>query len=161
MTQVQIDNGTPTWDARVLRVIIKMTNDRHPMRKILPAVNKLRPGSSRNAIISKRAWLRQNGYLSPDTKFNSESLRSQRRSVSYEELAAYEQRRKQPSFHDGHFSIHPKHRVKLTDLEVDGCRWPYGHPGKPGFHFCCFTQIKGRPFCFVHEERAKSKGSNE
>lgn len=151
----QLNEGTRTWDASVLSLIVKMTNARHPMKKILPAVNKLRPGSTRNAIISKRMWLRNNGYLSPDTKFNSESLRSQRRSVSYEELQAYAERRKKPEFHDGHFSIIKRYRIKLKDLPADGCRWPYGDPGTEGFHFCCFPQVRGRPFCFAHENRAK------
>lgn len=147
--------STNTWDAKVLQVIIRMSLKRYAMRDILPAVNKLRPGTNRNMIISKRYWLRQNGYLPPETKFNTDSSKSSRRSVSYEELEAYRIRQRKPSYHDGHFNVHPAHRVSLVQMEADGCRWPYGEPGKPGFHFCCFKQVKGLPYCEAHAKRAK------
>lgn len=30
------------------------------------------------------------------------------------------------------------------------CRWPIGHPGEPGFHFCGNQAQPGRPYCAEH-----------
>ena len=31
-----------------------------------------------------------------------------------------------------------------------GCRWPIGHPGESGFHFCGSQAAPGRPYCTSH-----------
>ena len=31
-----------------------------------------------------------------------------------------------------------------------GCRWPIGHPGESGFHFCGSQAEVGRPYCRSH-----------
>ncbi|MBI1779129.1 MAG: global cell cycle regulator GcrA-like protein [Proteobacteria bacterium] len=31
-----------------------------------------------------------------------------------------------------------------------GCRWPIGHPGENGFHFCGQPSDAGRPYCIEH-----------
>jgi GcrA cell cycle regulator len=31
-----------------------------------------------------------------------------------------------------------------------GCRWPIGHPGETGFHFCGSQASPGRPYCNSH-----------
>jgi hypothetical protein len=46
----------------------------------------------------------------------------------------------------------PKEPAMVVDLTMfDGCRWPIGEVGKPGFHFCCVpTVIPGKPYCAAH-----------
>lgn len=66
----------------------------------------------------------------------------------------YANAKRKPMFHDGQFNIHPSHRVKLSDLSDKGCRWPYGEPGKPGFHFCCFDKEPGTAYCCAHLVRS-------
>lgn len=44
-------------------------------------------------------------------------------------------------------------------LDADGCRWPLGHPGDDGFHFCGARQLAGagRPYCPDHLLRSVEK----
>jgi GcrA cell cycle regulator len=34
------------------------------------------------------------------------------------------------------------------------CRWPFGDPGDPGFHFCEAQAMPGKPYCAEHYARA-------
>ncbi len=34
------------------------------------------------------------------------------------------------------------------------CKWPFGHPDEPGFHFCGERALLGKPYCQEHYERA-------
>lgn len=45
-------------------------------------------------------------------------------------------------------------RRSLLDLEHDSCRWPFGDPRTPGFHFCHHQKIPGSPYCEFHSKRA-------
>ena len=36
------------------------------------------------------------------------------------------------------------------DLTERMCRWPLGHPGEAGFHFCGVRRAAGRPYCEAH-----------
>ncbi len=49
----------------------------------------------------------------------------------------------------------PKQRV--VELSAHGCRWPTGHPGEPGFHFCNERALVGRPYCAEHATMAYVK----
>ena len=40
------------------------------------------------------------------------------------------------------------HRV--VELSNQGCRWPIGHPGEAGFHFCNERALVGKPYCADH-----------
>ena len=42
---------------------------------------------------------------------------------------------------------HPSSPLDLTERM---CRWPIGHPGEPGFHFCGNQHVPGRPYCEAH-----------
>lgn len=43
--------------------------------------------------------------------------------------------------------------VTLLDLTDDTCRWPYGDPGTPDFHFCGGQSLDG-PYCTRHARMA-------
>jgi GcrA cell cycle regulator len=49
-----------------------------------------------------------------------------------------------------------KEPTMVTDMTMfDGCRWPIGEVGKPGFHFCCVPAvIPGKPYCAEHCAKA-------
>lgn len=34
------------------------------------------------------------------------------------------------------------------------CKWPFGHPDEPGFHFCGEHALLGKPYCMEHYRRA-------
>ena len=40
--------------------------------------------------------------------------------------------------------------VSILDLKDRMCRWPNGHPGETGFHFCGKTTVQGMPYCNDH-----------
>ena len=42
---------------------------------------------------------------------------------------------------------------KVVALAADGCRWPFGDPGAPGFRFCGAPVAK-RPYCPHHRVQA-------
>ena len=46
----------------------------------------------------------------------------------------------------------PGHRgpPALKDLTEGMCRWPIGHPGIAGFHFCGCAQTAGSSYCAAH-----------
>lgn len=44
--------------------------------------------------------------------------------------------------------------IKVVELTPHSCRWPEGHPGEPGFHFCCKPVLPGKPYCGEHAARA-------
>jgi GcrA cell cycle regulator len=39
------------------------------------------------------------------------------------------------------------------------CRWPIGHPGEAGFHFCGSATVAGRVYCAQHAAIAFTKPS--
>lgn len=43
-----------------------------------------------------------------------------------------------------------KQPVTLLDLTDRMCKWPIGHPGEPGFHFCGKPVEPGMPYCAAH-----------
>lgn len=45
-------------------------------------------------------------------------------------------------------------RLDLLDLQQDSCRWIYGDPKEPGFHFCGHAKAAGAPYCSFHAARA-------
>jgi GcrA cell cycle regulator len=49
----------------------------------------------------------------------------------------------------------PEHERKtLLELADNDCRWPIGHVGEPGFHFCNGTKVPGLSYCEHHARRA-------
>ena len=39
---------------------------------------------------------------------------------------------------------------RVVELSNHACRWPIGHPGEAGFHFCGAQAAAGRPYCTSH-----------
>ena len=48
------------------------------------------------------------------------------------------------------------HRV--VELSNQGCRWPIGHPGEAGFHFCNERALVGKPYCADHAAMGHGAG---
>jgi len=48
----------------------------------------------------------------------------------------------------------PVVRQAFDALGSDGCKWPHGDPGEPGFHFCGVRRQPGRPYCAGHLKTA-------
>lgn len=142
------------WTDEAEQIVVSMTEARAKVRDIVQAVNRVRPGTNKNSVIAKRDRLRKIGKLDDSTKFNSEG-KLRRKSCDYEELERRHRRVRPAKYYDGLFSVLRTARKGLADIPENNCRWPFGDPGTAGFHFCCFPQVRGRPYCFVHDERSK------
>jgi GcrA cell cycle regulator len=51
----------------------------------------------------------------------------------------------------------PPEPRKVVELSNQICRWPIGHPGDKGFHFCTDRAIVGKPYCEHHSAMAYVK----
>ncbi len=40
--------------------------------------------------------------------------------------------------------------VTVRTLKASSCRWPFGDPKRPGFHFCGRQKADGHPYCSHH-----------
>jgi GcrA cell cycle regulator len=49
-------------------------------------------------------------------------------------------------------------RKTVETLLTDDCRWPFGDPMKPEFHFCGKRKVDGSPYCEFHMRRAFQTG---
>ena len=47
-----------------------------------------------------------------------------------------------------------KNRVTTISLTADTCRWPFGDPAKPDFHYCGDLPLAGRPYCDKHDAQS-------
>ena len=49
-----------------------------------------------------------------------------------------------------------KRRAPVPHLAVGNatCKWPFGHPDEPDFHFCDEHALLGKPYCMEHYSRA-------
>jgi len=48
----------------------------------------------------------------------------------------------------------PRGVYSVADLAKNDCRWPYGDPSQPGFHFCGAEKLNGRSYCGPHHRLA-------
>ena len=48
-------------------------------------------------------------------------------------------------------SAHRKPLVTTMDLSATTCRWPFGDPAEPDFHYCGQLPQRNRPYCDAHE----------
>ena len=51
----------------------------------------------------------------------------------------------------------PAKRKKLITtiaLTIDTCRWPFGDPVGPDFHYCGELPLIGRPYCDMHDTQS-------
>jgi GcrA cell cycle regulator len=45
-------------------------------------------------------------------------------------------------------------RKTVETLLANDCRWPFGDPASPDFHFCGHRTKDGRPYCDAHLRQA-------
>lgn len=45
-------------------------------------------------------------------------------------------------------------RKTMASLETGDCRWPFGDPVQPDFHFCGRSKVGDSPYCEFHKRRA-------
>lgn len=55
-------------------------------------------------------------------------------------------------------NIPPAERKTMASLETDDCRWPFGDPVRPDFHFCGKSKVGDGPYCAFHMRRASPPG---
>ena len=44
--------------------------------------------------------------------------------------------------------------ITTINLTIDTCRWPFGDPVEPGFHYCGELPLIGRPYCDKHNSKS-------
>jgi hypothetical protein len=47
--------------------------------------------------------------------------------------------------------------ITTLNLTIDTCRWPFGDPVEPGFHYCGELPLIGRPYCDLHNSKSYNK----
>jgi hypothetical protein len=47
-------------------------------------------------------------------------------------------------------SSHGKPLITTMDLSASTCRWPFGDPAEPDFHYCGETPRRNGPYCDAH-----------
>jgi GcrA cell cycle regulator len=56
------------------------------------------------------------------------------------------------------FIIPLAERKTVETLMIDDCRWPFGDPTQPDFHFCGKPHAGSGPYCAFHMRRAFQVG---
>lgn len=51
--------------------------------------------------------------------------------------------------------------ITLLMLTERMCKWPIGHPGEAGFHFCGLKSVPGHPYCAEHAGLAYQERSSK
>lgn len=49
----------------------------------------------------------------------------------------------------------------VMELQGPTCRWPFGDPREPGFHFCGKPALTGKPYCAEHAAVAYVNSSSK
>ena len=44
--------------------------------------------------------------------------------------------------------------ITTTALTIDTCRWPFGDPTEPDFHYCGERPLIGQPYCETHDAQS-------
>ena len=47
--------------------------------------------------------------------------------------------------------------ITTINLTIDTCRWPFGDPVEPGFHYCGELPLIGQPYCDMHNTKSYNK----
>lgn len=47
--------------------------------------------------------------------------------------------------------------ITTINLTIDTCRWPFGDPVEPAFHYCGELPLIGRPYCDMHNSKSYNK----
>lgn len=115
---------------------------------------------TRNAVVSKIDRMREQGIKLRDA--GGEKSRRAKRNAHGPKPAPQPRSTfnppaptKAPERHNGPDLVIPvAERKTFEALPPTGCKWPFGHPGKPDFHFCGKERVPGKPYCEFHTWRA-------
>jgi GcrA cell cycle regulator len=44
--------------------------------------------------------------------------------------------------------------ITTIALTIDTCRWPFGDPVEPDFHYCGEQPLIGQPYCDMHDAQS-------
>lgn len=53
-----------------------------------------------------------------------------------------------------------KQPITTIDLTSSTCRWPFGDPTEPGFHYCGRRPQPKTPYCDEHEAMSRPAGQH-
>jgi hypothetical protein len=51
--------------------------------------------------------------------------------------------------------------ITTINLTSSTCRWPFGDPAKPDFHYCGQPSQTDRPYCDTHEAISRPSGQRK
>src|SRR5579863_6916109 len=51
-----------------------------------------------------------------------------------------------------------KERITTINLTASTCRWPFGDPTEPDFHYCGRQSQTNGPYCDTHEAMSRPPG---
>ncbi|HEX5279305.1 MAG TPA: GcrA family cell cycle regulator [Micropepsaceae bacterium] len=54
----------------------------------------------------------------------------------------------------------PKQPITTIDLTSNTCRWPFGDPTEPDFHYCGQRPQPNTPYCGEHEAMSRPSGQH-
>lgn len=54
----------------------------------------------------------------------------------------------------------PKAPITTIDLTSSTCRWPFGDPTEPGFHYCGQLSQPNGPYCDKHDAMSRPSGQH-
>ena len=121
------------------------------------ATHSILENRSRNAIIARLFRLRKKTNLIQErvtsvryvTKKRKPRQRPEAQSLKQEEGPLRGRQHKLVSQAiDGLENVTPD--LGVNDLKAHHCKYPYGDPKLPGFHFCGAQRELGRPYCATH-----------
>lgn len=110
-----------------------------------------RLGISKNAVVGKAHRLRLAARPSPIKRVGSRQSQASRPAVQPRPQPAAAPARAPSS------APQPQPAPRVVELSNQTCRWPIGHPGDPGFHFCSERAVQGKPYCVEHSALAYVK----
>jgi GcrA cell cycle regulator len=53
-----------------------------------------------------------------------------------------------------------KELITTIDLTSSTCRWPFGDPTEPGFHYCGQLSQPNGPYCDKHDAMSRPSGQH-
>jgi GcrA cell cycle regulator len=147
------------WDDEALTVLKTMLSQGCRYSLIAERLNV-----SRNAIVGKVHRL----GIAPERKLPAPKLvRKTDRASAAEAAHKVKRAQKRRRHHANHpaapapaLPMKPMMETKakaacgLLDLRVGMCKWPFGDPRDPGFHFCGGQCNEEKPYCPEHHARA-------
>jgi GcrA cell cycle regulator len=122
------------WTPEQINQLTRMWNDGLSTAEI-----GKRLGISKNAVVGKAHRLHLDSRPSPIKRIGPRPAMA--RSLVHTRPAAPVAAAPAPA---------PRPAPRVVELSSHSCRWPIGHPGDAGFHFCTARAIQGKPYCVEH-----------